>query len=58
MAASSPPPTVTATTVTGVAVAAATIFVLWISAIVWAVKQERLARATAVDHRDLEPATA
>ena len=42
----------------GVAVAAATIFVLWISAIAWAVKQERRARATAVDDRDLEPATA
>ena len=42
----------------GVAVAAATIFVLWISAIVWAVKQERLARATAADDRDLEPAPA
>jgi hypothetical protein len=42
----------------GVAAAAATIFVLWISAIVWAVKQERLARVTASDDRDLEPATA
>jgi uncharacterized protein len=42
----------------GVAVAAATIFVLWISAIVWAVNQERLARAGTVDDRELEPATA
>jgi len=42
----------------GVAVAAATIFVLWISAIVWAVKQERVARATAPDDRELETATA
>jgi uncharacterized membrane protein YfcA len=42
----------------GVAVAAATIFVLWISAIVWAVKQERVARATAADDRELEAATA
>ena len=41
----------------GVAVAAATIFVLWISAIVWAVKQERVARATAADDREMEPAT-
>ena len=41
----------------GVAVAAATIFVLWISAIVWAVKQERVARATLADDRELEPAT-
>ena len=41
----------------GVAVAAATIFVLWIAAIVWAVKQERVARATAADDREMEPAT-
>ena len=41
----------------GVAVAAATIFVLWISAIVWAVKQERVSRATAADDREMEPAT-
>ncbi|WP_416954675.1 sulfite exporter TauE/SafE family protein [Nocardioides sp. T5] len=42
----------------GVAVTAATIFVLWISAIVWAVKQERLSRAARVDEPELETATA
>ena len=41
----------------GVAVVAATVFVLWISAIVWAVRQERLAR-TAPEERELETATA
>ena len=35
----------------------ATVFVLWISAIVWAVRQERLAR-TAPEERELETATA
>jgi hypothetical protein len=33
------------------------VFVLWVSGIVWAVKQERLARTAAADERDLEPAT-
>jgi uncharacterized membrane protein YfcA len=42
----------------GVAVAAATIFVLWVSAIVWAVKQERLAKDAPADDRELETATA
>jgi uncharacterized membrane protein YfcA len=41
----------------GVAVTAAVLFVAWVSGIVWAVKQERLARAEAVD-ADLELATA
>ena len=40
----------------GVAVTAAVVFVLWISGIVWAVKQERISRAAAAE-RDLEPAT-
>ncbi len=39
----------------GVAVTAAVVFVLWISAIVWAVKQERLSRATARDEAELQP---
>jgi len=45
--------------VPGVATAgtAAVIFVLWVSAIVWAVKQERLSRA-ALAEADLEPTTA
>lgn len=42
----------------GVALTAAVVVVLWISGIVWAVTQERLAKAAAVDERDLEPATA
>ena len=43
----------------GVAVAAALIFVLWISGIVWAVKQERLSRAAVrADEAELETATA
>jgi hypothetical protein len=42
----------------GVAVVAATIFVLWVTAIVWAVRQERLSRALAVDEQALESATA
>ncbi|WP_299931388.1 sulfite exporter TauE/SafE family protein [uncultured Nocardioides sp.] len=42
----------------GVAVTAAVVFVLWISAIVWAVKQERLSRAARVDEPELETATA
>src|SRR6476469_6475477 len=43
----------------GVAVAAALIFVLWVSGIVWAVKQERLSKAAArVDEAELETATA
>jgi hypothetical protein len=40
-----------------VALAAAALFVLWVTGIVWAVKQERLARALAAD-RPLEAATA
>jgi hypothetical protein len=42
----------------GVAGVAATIFVLWIAAIVWAVKQERISRTVAADEHELEPATA
>ena len=43
----------------GVAVAAAVIFVLWVSGIVWAVKQERLSNAAArADEAELETATA
>ena len=42
----------------GVAVTAAVIVVLWVSAIVWAVKQERLSRAAASDEPELETATA
>jgi hypothetical protein len=42
----------------GVAVVAAVVFVLWISAIVWAVKQERLSRAARTDEPELEAATA
>lgn len=38
-----------------VAVTAAVVFVLWISAVVWAVKQERLSRATARDEAELQP---
>jgi hypothetical protein len=39
----------------GVAVTAAVVFVLWVSAIVWAVKQERLSRAVARDEVELQP---
>ena len=39
----------------GVAVTAAVVFVLWVSAIVWAVKQERLSHATARDEAELQP---
>jgi uncharacterized protein len=39
----------------GVAVTAAIVFVLWISAIVWAVKQERISRAAARDEAELQP---
>ncbi|NPC41446.1 sulfite exporter TauE/SafE family protein [Nocardioides sp. zg-1230] len=42
----------------GVAVTAAVIVVLWVSAIVWAVKQERLSRAAARDEPELETAAA
>jgi uncharacterized protein len=42
----------------GVAAAAAVIFVLWVAGIVWAVKQERLARVVAADERELETAPA
>ena len=42
----------------GVATAAAVIAVLWVTGIVWAVKQERLARAEATDERELEVAPA
>ena len=41
----------------GVAATAAVVFVLWITGIVWAVKQERLSRAARDDERELEPAT-
>lgn len=40
----------------GVAATATVVFVLWVSAIVWAVKQERLSRATARDEAELQPA--
>lgn len=39
----------------GVAVTAAVVFVLWVSAIVWAVKQERLSRAVERDEAELQP---
>lgn len=39
----------------GVAATAAVVFVLWISAIVWAVKQERISRAAARDEVELQP---
>ena len=42
----------------GVAVAAAVIFVLWVAGIVWAVKQERLAKAALFDEAELEAANA
>ena len=42
----------------GVALTAAVVLVLWISGIVWAVKQERLAGARRADEAELEPATA
>ncbi|WP_210439170.1 sulfite exporter TauE/SafE family protein [Nocardioides xinjiangensis] len=42
----------------GVAVTAAVVFVLWISAITWAVKQERAARAARLEEPEMEPATA
>ena len=42
----------------GVALTAAVVFVLWVSGIVWAVKQERLAGAQRADEAELEPATA
>jgi uncharacterized membrane protein YfcA len=42
----------------GVAVVAATVFVLWISAIVWAVRQERIAATAPVEEPELEPTTA
>jgi uncharacterized membrane protein YfcA len=42
----------------GVAVAAAVIFVLWVSGIVWAVKQERLARTVRAEERELQSAPA
>ena len=34
----------------GVAITAAVLFVAWVTGIVWAVKQERLARVVAADH--------
>ena len=37
---------------------AAVVFVLWVTGIVWAVKQERLSQAVLADERELEPATA
>ena len=37
---------------------AAVVLVLWVWAIVWAVKQERLSRAAASDEPELETATA
>ncbi|MCP3420704.1 sulfite exporter TauE/SafE family protein [Nocardioides pinisoli] len=42
----------------GVAATAAVVLVLWIWAIVWAVKQERLSRAALADEPELETATA
>lgn len=39
----------------GVAATAAVVFVLWISAIVWAVKQERISRTAARDEVELQP---
>jgi hypothetical protein len=42
----------------GVAVTAAVVFVLWVTGIVWAVKQERIARTAREDERELETATA
>lgn len=39
----------------GVAATAAVVFVLWITGIVWAVKQERLSRAAARDEAELQP---
>jgi uncharacterized membrane protein YfcA len=42
----------------GVAIAAAVIFVAWVSGIVWAVKQERLSKASRAEERELEAATA
>ena len=42
----------------GVAATAAVVFVLWVSGIVWAVKQERLAKAAAADEPALESAPA
>lgn len=42
----------------GVAAVAAVVFVLWVSGIVWAVKQERLARAADLDEPQLEGAHA
>ena len=41
----------------GVAAAAASIFVLWVSGIVWAVRQERASRVGLLDEPELEPAT-
>ncbi len=40
----------------GVALVAALIFVLWVSGIVWAVRQERATTAAALDEPELEPA--
>jgi uncharacterized protein len=40
----------------GVAAAAAVIFVLWVSGIVWAVRQERASDAALLDEPELEPA--
>ena len=42
----------------GVAVSAAVIFVLWVTGIVWAVKQERRSKAVAADEPQLETASA
>ena len=41
-----------------VAAVAAVVLVLWVSGIVWAVKQERLARALSDDEAELVPVTA
>ena len=42
----------------GVAATAAVVFVLWVTGIVWAVKQERLSQAVLADERELESASA
>ncbi len=42
----------------GIAVVAAVVFVLWVTGITWAVRQERAARAQGLDDPDLEPVSA
>ncbi|QNN54243.1 sulfite exporter TauE/SafE family protein [Nocardioides mesophilus] len=41
---------------TTVAIAAATLFVVWVALVTWAVQQERLARRLAAEHAEVEPA--